>query len=83
VINRLIEPGSEFWLHRQWFERSAMDELLGSDFAVAGKDRLYRCLDLVLPHKEAVFQHLKQRWRDPMRPRGQAGRQAPGAHARA
>jgi len=64
VLNRLIEPGSEFRLHRQWFERSAMDELLGMDFAVAGKDRLYRCLDLVLPHKEAVFQHLKQRWRD-------------------
>jgi len=64
VINRLIEPGSEFWLHRQWFERSAMDELLGRDFVVAGKDRLYRCLDLVLAHKGAVFQHLKQRWRD-------------------
>jgi transposase len=31
---------------------------------VAGKDRLYRCLDLVLPHKEAVFEHLKQRWAD-------------------
>jgi len=64
VINRLIEPGSEFRLHRQWFDRSAMDELLGCDFAVAGKDRLYRCLDLVLPYKDAVFQHLKQRWRD-------------------
>jgi hypothetical protein len=64
VINRLIEPGSEFRLHRQWFDRSAMDELLGSDFAVASKDRLYRCLDLVLAHKDAMFQHLKQRWRD-------------------
>jgi len=64
VINRLIDPGTEFRLHRQWFDRSAMDELLGCDFAVAGKDRLYRCLDLVLPYKEAVFQHLRQRWRD-------------------
>ena len=64
VINRLLEPGSEFRLHRQWFDRSAMDELLGSDFAVASKDRLYRCLDLVLAHKDAMFQHLKQRWRD-------------------
>jgi hypothetical protein len=64
VINRLIDPGSEFRLHRQWFDRSAMDELLGRDFAVAAKDRLYRCLDLVLPHKEAVFEHLKQRWAD-------------------
>jgi hypothetical protein len=64
VINRLIDPGTEFRLHRQWFDRSAMDELLGCDFAVAGKDRLYRCLDLVLPHKDAVFAHLKQRWKD-------------------
>ena len=64
AINRLIDPGTEFRLHRQWFDRSAMDELLGCDFAVAGKDRLYRCLDLVLPHKEAVFAHLKQRWQD-------------------
>ena len=52
AINRLIDPGTEFRLHRQWFDRSAMDELLGCDFAVAGKDRLYRCLDLVLPHTE-------------------------------
>lgn len=64
VINRLIDPGTEFRLHRQWFDRSAMDELLGCDFAVAGKDRLYRCLDVVLPHKDAVFTHLKQRWKD-------------------
>lgn len=64
AINRLIEPGTEFRLHRQWFDRSAMDELLGCDFVVAGKDRLYRCLDLVLPHKDAVFQHLKERWQD-------------------
>jgi hypothetical protein len=64
VINRLIEPGSEFRLHRQWFDRSAMDALLGRDFAVASKDRLYRCLDLLVPHKDAVFKHLKQRWSD-------------------
>jgi transposase len=64
VINRLIDPGSEFRLHRQWFDRSAMDELLAADFAVASKDRLYRCLDLLLPHKDEVFKHLKRRWQD-------------------
>jgi len=64
VVNRLIDPGSEFRLHRQWFERSAMDELLGLDWAVAEKDRLYRCLDRVLPHKPELFVHLKQRWQD-------------------
>lgn len=64
VVNRLIDPGSEFRLHRQWFERSAMDELLGLDFAVAEKDRLYRCLDRVLEHKPELFVHLRQRWQD-------------------
>lgn len=63
VINRLCAPGSEFAVHRHWFLRSAMDELLGTDFAVAEKDRLYRCLDRLLPHKEALCQHLTQRWR--------------------
>jgi len=41
-VNRLIDPGSEFRVHRQWFDQSAMDVLLGVDFAVAEKDRLYR-----------------------------------------
>ena len=40
VVNRLLAPGSEFHLHRQWFLDSAMDELLETDFAVAEKDRL-------------------------------------------
>jgi transposase len=62
VVNRLIAPGSEFRLHRQWFDSSAMDELLEVDFAVAGKDRLYRCLDRVLEHKEAQCRFLTERW---------------------
>jgi len=44
VVNRLIAPGSEFHLHRHWFLSSAMDELLATDFTIADKDRLYRCL---------------------------------------
>ena len=63
VVNRLIDPGSEFRLHRQWFDQSAMDVLLGVDFAVAEKDRLYRCLDRILEHREELFQHLQQRWK--------------------
>ena len=63
AINRLCEPGSEFALHRSWFLRSAMDELLGCDFAVAEKDRLYRCLDRVLPHKDELFRFLVSRWK--------------------
>jgi len=64
VVNRLIDPGSEFRLHRQWFDQSAMDVLLHQDFAVAEKDRLYRCLDRVLEHKQELFVHLRQRWQD-------------------
>ena len=64
VVNRLIDPGSEFRLHRQWFDRSAMDELLGVDFRAASKDRLYRCLDRILIHRADLFRHLRQRWRN-------------------
>ena len=64
VVNRLLDPGSEFRLHRQWFVTSAMDELLQTDFAVAEKDRLYRCLDRLLEHKQELFVWLKQKWAD-------------------
>lgn len=64
VVNRLLDPGSEFRLHRQWFVDSAMDDLLETDFTVAEKDRLYRCLDRVLKHKQELFIWLKQKWAD-------------------
>ena len=63
VVNRLCEPGAEFFVHRRWFLRSAMDELLGCDFAVAEKDRLYRCLDRILPHKDELCRFLTQQWK--------------------
>jgi transposase len=61
---RLIAPGSEWRLHREWFERSAMADLLAEDYAVAAKDTLYRALDRLLAHKEALFGFLKDRWQD-------------------
>jgi len=64
VVNRLLAPGSEFHVHRHWFDSSAMDELLQSDFAVAEKDRLYRCLDRLLEHKQDLFVWLRQKWAD-------------------
>jgi transposase len=64
VVNRLLEPGSEFRLHRHWFDQSAMAELLEGDFAVAAKDRLYRCLDRIVEHKQALLAHLRERWQD-------------------
>ena len=62
VCYRLIDPGSEWRLHRQWYERSAMGDLLGEDFSIAQKDTLYRCLDKLLAHKTALFSHLRERW---------------------
>jgi hypothetical protein len=64
VVSRLASPGSEFRLHRQGFDQSAMGDLLGTGFAVAEKDRLYRCLDRILPHKAALFAHLRERWQE-------------------
>jgi hypothetical protein len=61
---RLISPGSEWRLHRQWFLDSAMADLLGSDFGLAEAHKLYACHDLLLAHKQALFSHLAQRWRD-------------------
>jgi hypothetical protein len=54
VVNRWIDPGSEFRVHRQWFDQSAMGELWEAHFAVAEKDRLYRCLDRILEHKSRL-----------------------------
>ena len=63
VAYRLIDPGSEWRLHRQWYEQSAMGDLLGADFALARKDNLYRCLDKLLVHKVDLFSFLQQRWK--------------------
>jgi transposase len=64
VCYRLIDPGSEWRLHRHWFEQSAMGDLLGEDYSLVAKNSLYRCLDKLLPHKTALFSHLRQRWQD-------------------
>jgi transposase len=64
VCYRLIDPGSEWRLHRLWFEQSAMADLLGADYALVEKNALYRCLDKLLEHKAALFDHLRQRWQD-------------------
>jgi transposase len=64
VCYRLLDPGSEWRLHRQWFEQSAMGDLLDEDYSLVEKNSLYRCLDKVLRHKEQLFGHLRLRWQD-------------------
>jgi transposase len=64
VAYRLISPGSEWRLHRQWFEHSALADLLGADAGLAEIHKLYACHDPLLEHKTALFDHLVRRWRD-------------------
>jgi hypothetical protein len=64
VSYRLIAPGSEWKLHRNWFGNSAMADLLGADFGLADSHKLYACHDLLLQHKADLFSHLMTRWRD-------------------
>ena len=61
-VNRLCDPGSELSVHEKWHPKTGMNLLLDCDDAVAEKDRLYRCLDRLLAHKDALEEHLKHKW---------------------
>jgi len=61
---RWIDPGSEWRLHREWYDKSAMGALLGEDFSLVAKDNPYRCLDKLVEHKAALFSFLQERWKD-------------------
>jgi transposase len=63
VVYRLLSPGSEWRLHREWYGRSALADLLDMD-EVIDDHALYDCHDLLLDHKSALFDHLVSRWRD-------------------
>jgi hypothetical protein len=63
VFYRLLDPGSEWRLHRHWFEHSAVGDLLGADLGLVQINKLYRCLDKLLVHKQAFFSALNERWR--------------------
>ena len=65
---RLIAPGSEWKLHRDWFGKSAMADLLGADFGLAEAHKLYACHDRLLACNEELFSHLIARWRDLFNP---------------
>lgn len=61
VIGRLLEPASELFTAEQWYPRTALPDLLGVAPERVDDNRLYRALDKLLPHKEALEVHLKQR----------------------
>jgi hypothetical protein len=62
VSCRLISPGSEWRLHREWYRDSAMADLLGENDSLVQKDKLYRCLDRIVEHKKDFFTYLSNRW---------------------
>jgi hypothetical protein len=64
VSYRLIDPGSEWRLHREWYHRSAMRDLLGRTGDALELQSLYRCLDKLVEHKRSLFSFLTERWRD-------------------
>src|SRR5437588_511745 len=64
VSYRLISPGSEWRLHREWYLHSAMADLLGRSGEAMELQSLYRCQDKLLAHKTALFSFLRERWQD-------------------
>lgn len=61
VIARLCEPASELHIAEDWYRTTALDDLLGIDAEQVNDDRLYRSLDRLLCHKEAIEKHLQKR----------------------
>ena len=61
VAARLCEPSSELHIAEDWYRRTALSDLLQLSEAQVNKDRLYRALDRLLPHKAALEAHLSQR----------------------
>jgi hypothetical protein len=66
VVYRLLDPGSEWRLHRLWFEQKRWP-LLGADYALVEKNTLYRCLDKLLLHKRALSHQLTEALAGPVR----------------
>ena len=61
VIARLCEPSSELYIAENWYRRTALEDLLDVPAAQVNDDRLYRALDHLLPHKNALQTHLVER----------------------
>ena len=61
VIARLCEPCSELHIAEDWYRKSALEDLLGVRSDQVNDDRLYRALDQLLPHRDALQVHLKNR----------------------
>jgi transposase len=61
TIARFCEPSSELHIADTWYRRTALEELLGVAPGQVHTDRLYKTHDHLLPHKEALEKHLRER----------------------
>lgn len=61
TIARFCEPASELHIEEKWYSKTALEDLLGVPPEKVHTDRLYQGLDKLLPHKEAIEKHLRQR----------------------
>jgi len=62
AINRLCEPRSELFIDEQWYRQTALDDIVGVEKEKVQKDRLYRCLDLLIKQKDELEKYLKGKW---------------------
>ena len=64
VLARFCAPSSELQIAESWYDKTALDDLLGVPGEKIGDDRLYRALDALLPHKDELCRHLQKRYGD-------------------
>ena len=62
VIGRLCEPSSELHVAERWYRTTAIEDLFGIASERIYEERLYRTLDRLLPHKQAIEAHLVKRF---------------------
>ena len=62
TLARLCQPSSELAIAESWYEKTALDDLLGIHTDKVNDDRLYRALDKLLPHKDEICRHLQDRY---------------------
>jgi transposase len=60
TLARLCAPSSELQIADFWYAKTALDDLLGVAPEKVNEQRLYRGLDALLPHKDALFAHFQK-----------------------
>ena len=62
TVGRFCSPSSELHIAESWYGKTALDDLVGVPADKINDDRLYRSLDALLPHKDALCRHLQDRY---------------------